>query len=254
MTGPIRAVLFDLWETLIHDPPERSLPRQVWRTEAVCRALSAAGLQCETQDVRSALDSSMRALNQLHDTGVDVDSPGRAALFGYWLKTVTSQELPLGAAEAVEEAITGLTEEFAPGLMDGAVETLASVKTLGLRTVLVSNAGFTTAPSLRWLLERHGLRDHLDALVFSDEHQLAKPAARLFTLALEAIGEEASACAFVGDSPHNDVAGAQAAGMFAVQIGAKQREGITPDLRIDMLSELIPGLQAQGLLANTATV
>jgi putative hydrolase of the HAD superfamily len=160
----------------------------------------------------------------------------------------------MAAAETVEEAITCLNEEFVPGLMEGAVETLATVKALGLRTVLVSNAGFTTAPSLRWMLERHGLRDNLDALVFSDEHQLAKPAARLFSLALEAVGEEATACAFVGDSPHNDVAGAQAAGMFAVQIGTKQREGITPDLRIDTLAELVPGLRSLGLLANTAAV
>ena len=104
------------------------------------------------------------------------------------------------------------------------------------------------------MLEHHGLREHLDALVFSDEHQFAKPASRMFTLALEAIGEEASACAFVGDSPHNDVAGAQAAGMFAVQIGSKVREGITPDLRIDTLAELVPGLQRLGLLGTSGVV
>ena len=86
------------------------------------------------------------------------------------------------------------------------------------------------------MLDYYRLREHLDVLVFSDELQMAKPEPKIFTHALEALGEPASVCAFVGDSPHNDVYGAQQAGMFAVQIGAKQRDGITPDLRIDTLA------------------
>ena len=57
MAEPLRAILFDLWETLINDPPERSLPRQVWRTEAVRRALADAGLDLPTEPVRAALDA-----------------------------------------------------------------------------------------------------------------------------------------------------------------------------------------------------
>jgi FMN phosphatase YigB (HAD superfamily) len=55
----------------------------------------------------------------------------------------------------------------------------------------------------------------------------------------------------VGDNPHNDVAGSLAAGMFAVQIGAKVREGVTavPCVRIDTLAELIPALRAEARLA-----
>ena len=40
--------------------------------------------------------------------------------------------------------------------------------------------------------------------------------------------------------------------MFAVQIGSKQREGITPDLRIDTLAELVPRLSAVGRLQPIA--
>jgi hypothetical protein len=52
----------------------------------------------------------------------------------------------------------------------------------------------------------------------------------------------------VGDSPHNDVFGAQQAGILAVQIGSRTRDGITPDARIDRLDELMDVLRTQGLL------
>jgi putative hydrolase of the HAD superfamily len=76
-------------------------------------------------------------------------------------------------------------------------------------------------------------------MVFSDQLGFAKPDPRIFAKALEGIGVAAAGCAFVGDNPHTDIAGAQAAGMFAVQVGSKEREGITPDARIDDLRGLI---------------
>ena len=244
----LRAVLFDLWETLINDAPERSLPRQANRAAEVRRALGVHGVELEIEPITAALNASMRALNALHDTGVDLDSIGRAKLFQRQLESETGSNVPDAALHHMEAAIVTLTEQFVPALAPHAVETLQTCKTLGLRTVLVSNAGFTTAPALRWMLDYYALRPHLDVLVFSDELQLAKPEPKIFTHALEAIGEPAAVCAFVGDSPHNDVYGSQQAGMLAVQVGRKQRDGITPDLRIDTLAELVPGLSALGRL------
>jgi putative hydrolase of the HAD superfamily len=94
------------------------------------------------------------------------------------------------------------------------------------------------------MLGHYGIEELFDVLVFSDELKIAKPDARIFAAALTGIGHAAADCAFVGDNPHNDVYGATQVGMFAVQIGAKVRDGITPPLRIDSLSELIPALKA----------
>jgi FMN phosphatase YigB (HAD superfamily) len=124
------------------------------------------------------------------------------------------------------------------------VETLAAVKDAGLATALVSNAGFTTAPALRSMLDAYGLTPYFDALVFSDDLLVAKPDARMFERAIEALGIGTSECVYVGDSPHSDVFGAQQAGIFAVQIGPRTRDGITPDLHIDRLEELMPALSA----------
>jgi HAD superfamily hydrolase (TIGR01509 family) len=111
-----------------------------------------------------------------------------------------------------------------------------------MKTALVSNAGFTTAPNLRMLLDHYGLSELFDVLVFSDELEIAKPDPRIFKQALAGLGLRPDDCAFVGDNPHTDISGALSAGLFTVQIGAKSLDGIRPHARIDSLSQLIPAI------------
>jgi len=116
---------------------------------------------------------------------------------------------------------------------------------------MISNATLKLEDELR---EHHRI-DHLfDVIVNSARVGVAKPDARIFRRALAALACEASAAAFVGDSPLNDVFGAQSAGIFAVQIGAKARDGIRPEARIDGLHELLPTLQARGLLVTSRSL
>ena len=249
---PLQAVLFDLWETLIRDTPERGTPRRAWRAERVHAVLAAHGRDVELDTLLAALDATSHALTDLHDIGLDTDS--RAGLFDDQLAKATGRRAPAAALPELEAVITVLNPDLAPGLAPHAIETLTALRALGLRTAIVSNAGFTTAPHLRSLLDHHGLTPHLEAILFSDELGVAKPDARIFRRALAALACEASAAAFVGDSPLNDVFGAQSAGIFAVQIGAKARDGIRPEARIDGLHELLPTLQARGLLVTSRSL
>jgi putative hydrolase of the HAD superfamily len=129
-------------------------------------------------------------------------------------------------------------------MMPDAPATLAAIKSLGLPTALVSNAGVTPGFVLRKVLDGFGLLSGLDLLVFSDEVELAKPAEGIFRHALDELGIEAADAAFVGDQPLLDVFGSRRAGMSTVQIGDKQPiEGAEPHARIDALSELLPALR-----------
>ncbi len=241
----LRAVLFDLWETLIRDHPGRNQPRRAWRTETVRSVLLKYDFEMELEPIGRALDATNLALSALHDEGKDVDAPGRADLFIDRLEAETTRRAPAAAAPALLEVIASMPPELAPHLAPGALETLTQLRSMGLATALVSNTGMTTAPNLRLLLEQHGIRDLFDVLVFSDELQLAKPHPRIFEVATQRLDIEAAACAFVGDNPLTDIRGSLAAGMFAVQIGVKTRDGVTatPRARIDELPELIPILQ-----------
>jgi HAD superfamily hydrolase (TIGR01509 family) len=235
----LQAVLFDLWETLITDSSELQRARQLWRAANVHTVLDAAGLTPDTDVIDKALGATLHALSLKHDAGTDTDARGRVHLF-------LAEYEKLGGAlpaerthEMLEEAICTMPEGLYPRRMPDAVETLSAIRARGLKTGLISNAGITTAPTLRTLLRHYELLPLLDVLVFSDEAQLAKPSLALFEGALKALGCEATETLFVGDSPAHDVVGAHAAGMQAIVIGRKEIDGIPPDARIQELGDLL---------------
>jgi HAD superfamily hydrolase (TIGR01509 family) len=240
---PLKAVLFDLWETLIQDNPDRGRPRRAWRAEAVRGILLEHGYDATTEEVSAALDASSLALTALHDEGRDLNDEGRAALFFTHLEAKTNRRAPRAAGPELHEVIASMPLELAPHLAPYAQETLGELRALGVATALVSNVGMTTAPNLRRLLAHYGLGDLFDVFVFSDELLIAKPDPRIFSHALQGLACEADCSAFVGDNPHNDISGALAAGIYAVQIGAKVRDGIVPHARIDSLADLLPALE-----------
>ncbi len=248
---PLKAVLFDLWETLIEDTHELARPRRAWRIDAVHAIFLRHHFEIDQTRIGTALDATNMALTRLHDKGRDVDGPGRATLLIDILEEQGGQRAPDSVADELLETIAAMPLDKAPRLAGGAIETLTSLRELGLATALVSNAGLTTAPNLRLVIRHYGIEDLFDCLLFSDELQIAKPDPRIFHAAARDLSVDPADCAFVGDNPHNDVAGSQAVGMFAVQIGDKVRDGVTsvPGLRINSLLELIPGLRAQAQIS-----
>lgn len=252
----LKAILFDLWGTLIEDPNQRSRPRQLWRAQNVRAILAAAGCDQPLEAVDTSLVTAGAALSTLHDGGIDVSAAGRV---DFWARHLpVNVELSASTRAALEAAITTMHPVHRPQPAQGALELLRRIKEMNLATALVSNAGLTTAPQLRIMLAEFGIAPYLDACIFSDDHELAKPNHRLFQAALDQIGVEASTAAFVGDSPHNDIYGARQAGMLAVQIGHREappstgytpNDAAVPHARIRSLAELLPAL---GQLATFA--
>ena len=239
----LKAVLLDLWGTLIIDPEYRSGPRQAWRAANVLAALRRHGRDPDLPAVDAALKALSASLIEMHDAGRDVSSPRRVDLFLGYLDHGSISGFSKAALAEIEAAIIDMRDDVAPRLDEDAVETLAAIKSAGLKTGLISNAGITAAPVLRRMLAGYGLSPHLDVLVFSDELELAKPDRRVFEHALAGLGIEAGEAAFVGDSPHNDIFGAQAAGLLAVQVGDRDHDVIRPDARIERLGDLLPTLR-----------
>ena len=126
--------------------------------------------------------------------------------------------------------------------------TLDSLKASGYRMGLVSNV--TLRPSLmREDLKRLGLDAYLDATVFSSETGLRKPDPSIFAEALRRVGARSAEAAFVGDRLHDDVGGAQAVGMRAVQTRQFRQEddpASHPDAVIGHLTELPAVLASWG--------
>ena len=100
--------------------------------------------------------------------------------------------------------------EFTP--FDDAVPALERLRAQGHKLAVVSNWDV----SLHEVLERTGLREHVDAVVSSVEVGSAKPDAAPFETALARLGVDTAV--HVGDSAEEDVAGARAAGLTPVLI------------------------------------
>ncbi len=111
---------------------------------------------------------------------------------------------------------------------------LRDLRARGLRLVVASNWDC----SLPEVLSRAGLAPLVDGVVASAVVGAGKPAPEVFEAALAVAGCSADHAVHVGDSPEQDVAGAQAAGVRAVLI---DRDGSAADgggPRIASLAEL----------------
>ena len=104
------------------------------------------------------------------------------------------------------------------------------------------------------LPEKVGLGAYFDAVVFAQDHRVAKPDKGIFEVVERELGVEPGGCVLVGDHPLNDVAGAKRAGWRAVWIDRDRAGSFTPppgsdehpDAVVTSLDELPSVLQTFG--------
>ncbi len=247
---PIRALLFDLWGTLVFDSPQQDEPRRATRVRLTLEALRSAGQPYPEETVTAALRTLSREHGTLHRQGRDIAVPEKVERFLNQVEPDLAQRLSAKTVRAVEDALVAPGRLTPPFPAPGAIETLREAQARGLALGLISNTGLTPGYVLREVLADHGLLPFFQVLTFSDEARLAKPAAEIFHCTLEALGVPPADALFVGDIPALDVVGPQAVGMWAVQVGDRQLDGAQPHARIDALPELFPALERLGLLTG----
>jgi putative hydrolase of the HAD superfamily len=245
----IRAVIFDLWGTLIYDDPEISEQRNQLRLRSAEETLAALGHTYEAADIEAAFLAAGTELARIHGTERDISMRGRTVLYLRHLDDNLAERLDSDAWLRLDEALLTPALTHRPPMLAGAGELLAALKASGLSVGLISNAGITPGVVLARLLDDMGLGRHFDVTIFSDEVELSKPAPAIFAHTLDELGLAPDEAVFVGDQPVLDVLGARRAGMWMVQIGDLPPEGEEPHARIDTLDELMPVLRSLSLIA-----
>ncbi|MCZ7526221.1 MAG: HAD family hydrolase [Acidimicrobiia bacterium] len=149
--------------------------------------------------------------------------------------------------ELLEEVLEELSAEFTTGavwrrVIPGSVEALRALSATGRALAVVSNADGSVADRL-WAdgicQVGPGVGVPVQAIVDSGVVGVAKPDPRIFRIALEALGVEASRAVHVGDTPEADVLGARAAGVRPVLLDPfGLHEGIDCD-RVASLADLV---------------
>ena len=141
----------------------------------------------------------------------------------------------------VAEAITDgwlHSENFE--LYEDALPVLALLREQGLKIALVSN----TSRDLDAFIRHHGL--DVDAWISSGVHGKVKPSPTIFKAALELLEVEPQAAVMVGDSPEDDVAGAEAIGMRGLLLDREGKHGRQDALPTLFALPALLGLAADG--------
>lgn len=116
----------------------------------------------------------------------------------------------------------------ARGVIDflpGAQEFLQKVKSLGLRTVVFSNATFRSSAGYRRDFRSSSVSEFIDEVVASVDLGFRKSSAEMFEAALHAARCRPSECAVVGDSTEKDILPAIGRGMRAIREDEQARSG-----------------------------
>ncbi|MBC8245333.1 MAG: HAD family hydrolase [Verrucomicrobia bacterium] len=241
--GNIKAITFDLWDTLVVDDSdeakrsERGLRSKFdERRHLLWEALNAEET-IDLETVRLAYNVGDAAFNKAwkeqHITW-PIAERLRVILEGL------GRELPEAAFDAVVRAHEEMEVEIPPDAMPGAAPVLDRLAKR-YKLCIVSDAIVSPGTCLRRLLENHGLAKPFSGFAFSDEVGHSKPHRSMFDSAAGQLGVGIGEMLHVGDRDHNDVKGPQQLGMKAILFTASRdvdKANTTADAICESFDEL----------------
>lgn len=207
----VRAVCFDLWNTLIFEGPGGLVePRlREWR-----EALRRVGHEVTHAALALAHDEMFAAFQAAWAANVQFVSADAARAVCERLGLASDPD----AVAAVEARFdpAGRSSEIAA--VAGAVNCLGRLRAKGVATAVICDVGLVPSTALRWHLARLGIAELIDHFEFSDDAGIYKPDPRTFEAALHALGDPPpSEAVHVGDRVRTDICGALGAGLRAVR-------------------------------------
>jgi putative hydrolase of the HAD superfamily len=250
----LKAIAFDLWETLITDTPDLSRQQERLRLTRMEEILHGRGHGAVADRIEHAYRALWHRCQDLY-WSADVDIPCRRQI-EHFLEEL--QLAPASFDESVlaelERAYAGAALEILPAVVTGAPQALADIKARGFGVGLISNTGRTPGSVLRAILDALGMSASIDVMVFSNEHGQCKPRPSIFEELRRGLGVRYDEMVFVGDNLYADVHGAQRCGMRAVHFQPPVRGTavaphidhgleIVPDARVTALADLVPALE-----------
>lgn len=262
----VKAVTFDLWETLLFERDGDSNRRNAARSSGVAEVFNKFGVSVSADQISSAMKQVIARLLEVWDRNDDVSHVEQLELL---VKFVSDGSLVL-KNEWVEELSSAYVSPFfdvPPYLNPDAESVLEELTEAGKRVGLICNTGLTPGFALRRFLESVEVLGFFDFLVFSDEVGFRKPEQRVFDLAARKLGVDACSVVHVGDNLRVDVYGAKNAGFRAMHfaceegrdkvaeadpnslvslsrnLGNLNQEQIMPDKTINTLAEAIEAIE-----------
>lgn len=218
MTRKIKAITFDLWDTVFIDDSDEPKRKAAGRpTKPVERRLLVEQFLNRHQPVsRNLIDNVYDAIDAAfrkvwHEQHVTWKVPERLSLILKGLGCTLPGDEMAELVRLHEEMELEFRPDFIPGV-HAALRALNDNYKLGV----ISDTIFSPGRALRQLLADEGLLDLFDYFVFSDEIGYSKPETLVFESACKGLKVNPEELIHVGDREHNDITGPLTIGAQAV--------------------------------------
>jgi putative hydrolase of the HAD superfamily len=203
----IKAVFFDLYQTLVHyHPTQAELEAQALESLGFKTSAAALDRPILTANENLYKEMSIRPLSKRSREEI-------AVLYTEYQITVL-KEAGINAEEKVVLKLLGMMQQAHMGLVvyEDALPVLTDLKQRWLVTGLISNI----EKSMNETIQKLGIAAKLDIIVTSLDAGAAKPDPAIFQYALKKVNVLPSESIYVGDQYQVDMAGAKAAGMQGI--------------------------------------
>ena len=216
----VKAVTFDLWETLLFERDGSNSQRRAVRCRNLVQVLNILGLKVSAEQVELALNETISSLLKIWDKNKDVTHLDQIQLF--------VKHLSRGKVALKEEWIDELTIayvmplfEVPPYLNLDAPILLQWLRAQNRLSGIICNTGLMPGTELRRFLSKEGVAEYFDLMIFSDEVRIRKPDRRIFHLAARGLKVKPQEVVHVGDNLKSDVWGAKNAGFKAIYLSSE---------------------------------
>ena len=203
----IKAVFFDLYQTLIrYDPPREQLESKV---------LKEFGIDVAPETIRRALVIADEFIYREHARWSISKRPAEEKMAVYTqYQRILLTEAGVDASEQLVAGVLGKMQQsdFKLVLFDDVIPALTQLKDRGVILGLISNVDSDITP----LCDKLGLSSLLQIVVTSQDTGFNKPQPEIFQEALRQAGIKAPEAIYIGDQYQIDVIGAKEAGMKGV--------------------------------------
>lgn len=213
----IKAVTFDNWQTLMLEKDGWSAKRRNARCKNLARALDKMGLEISNNRFESAFKELYSWLKGIWKENKEVTHLDHIK---FLVEAVSEGPVKLDSEEIdqLSSAYVSATFEVPPYLNPDAREVLNWLKERDNRIGLICNIGLTPGIGLREFLEREGVAEYFDLMIFSDEVGIRKPEPQIFRKVTDELQLDPSEIVHIGDNLKNDIWGAKNAGFKAIHL------------------------------------
>jgi putative hydrolase of the HAD superfamily len=205
----IKAVFFDLYQTLVHYQPSQE--------ELEAAALKNLGIDATAAALRHPIMKANEFISQqIAKKPLSRRSREETMALYTEYQRIVLKEAGIAADEKIVMSLLGMMQQAKMDLVlfDDVIAALDNLKKRSFKLGLISNI----EQNMSETLDRLGLSARLDIIVTSQDAGFTKPKLEIYQYALNKAGVKPEEAVYIGDQYQVDIVGAKGAGMQGILI------------------------------------